>query len=176
MGVWDDLKERIEVQFASEGVVRTPSPQDLDRFEQESGFRLPLDYREFAATFGPGTYGWGWQIETPGFAKSKKKNYEGLAGLYRRLEKDYPGFVIFCGKEDFHGWFAWDSNDVTDPEGHDNGVSLLGGPNGDDTDAPPIKVASSFREFVLSYALGGGFEPGEAITSGSVPFVQVLDN
>ncbi len=75
---------------------------------------------------------------------------------------------------------------MTNPEGHDYGVSLLGGPNGDVTDAPPIKVASSFREFVLSYALGGGFErqqseyglwvdPREAIASGPVPFFQVLD-
>jgi hypothetical protein len=183
MGVWDDLRRRLVVQYASEAEVQTPSPEDLDRFERESGFRLPDDYRDFAATFGPGTYGPGWQVETPGFANAEGR-YNGLAGLFRRVQDTYPGFVVFCGKEDFHGWFAWDPKDVTDPGGHDYGVYVLGGPSGEDSDAPPLKAASSFREFVLSYALGGGFkrqlaesgygDPGEAGSSGPVPFAQVL--
>lgn len=179
MGVWDDLKKRLVVRYASEGEVKTPSLEDLDRFEQESGFRLPDDYREFATSLGPGTYGPGWQVETPGFAKAEG-SYAGIQGL-RHID---PLFVAFCGKEDFHGWFAWDPRDVIDPVAHDYGVYLLGGPDGHDGDAPPIKVSSTFREFLMSYALGGGFErrkdedgdgpPDEVPDDPEVGFSQVL--
>lgn len=144
MGIWDDLKRRLVVQYASEGEVKTPSPEDLDRFERESGFRLPEDYREFATTFGPGTYGPGWQVETPGFAKPPRGKYkkapgryDGLDGLYRQMQGYNPGFVVFCGKQDFHGWVAWDPKDVTDPVARDYGVYVLGGPSGEEPDSPP---------------------------------------
>jgi hypothetical protein len=76
-------------------------------------------------------------IPCPGFAKSKRGDAD-LGKLNQRLQDTYPGIVAFCGKEDFHGWFAWNPEDVTDSIGHDYGVYLLGGPNGEDSDAAPI--------------------------------------
>lgn len=155
MGTWDDLKKRLKVYYASEGVVKKPKTRDLDRFERESGFKLPDDYREYARTFGSGTLGKGWQISTPGFADADDGDVD-LARFNHRFSD--RRFVRFCVKEDFHGWFAWDPEDVTDAVRHHYGIYLLGGPQGEDPDAPPIKVAPSFHEFIMSYALGGGFE------------------
>jgi hypothetical protein len=183
MGDWDELKERLVIRFASEGAARTSSPEDLDRFEAESGFTLSDDYREFAVAFGPGTYGRGWQIKAPGFSGAGRGRAD-LARLYQALQDVHPGLIAFCGKEEFHGWFAWDPEDVTDPVGHDYGVYLLGGPTGGDPDAKPIKVASTFREFVMSFALGQGFkrsefnggsyEYDESGASGPISFSQVV--
>lgn len=176
-GVWDDLEKRLAVRYTSDGKHRKPKPKDLDRYEKESGFRLPDDYREFALTFGPGTFGRGWQFSTPGF--SKTKSHVDLATLnhFFQMQKGdlNQSFVRFCGKEDFHGWFAWNPEDVTDPAKHEYGIYLL-------MDDPPVKVASTFREFVMFYAMGGGFheyegqepEPGELSLPGPIDFSQVI--
>lgn len=177
MGVWDDLERRLEVHYTSGDEVGKPKPEDLDQFEQESGFRLPVEYREFALTFGPGTFGRGWQFSTPGF--SDIQSYENISRLNKRFHSQglYPGFFLFCGKEDFHGWFAWNSEDVTDPDKHEYGIYLL-------LNDPPVKVASTFHEFVMFYALGGVFErqeegdqgnePDDSDMTGPIGFSQVL--
>jgi len=175
-------KKRVKVYYASEDKVLKPKVKDLDQYEKESGFKLPDDYREFARTFGPGTFD-GWQISTPGFPNAEHE--VDLAKLNERLRRSYlPNFVRFCGKEDFHGWFAWNPEDITDPVKHHYGVYLLGGLRGEDPEAQPIKVASSFHEFFISYALGGGFElqqkgarskkSGDPVLPKTVAFSQVL--
>jgi hypothetical protein len=177
MGVWDDLKKRIAVRYTSDGKHRKPKPKDLDRYEKESGFKLPDDYREFVLTFGPGTFGRGWEFSSPGFPKVDSD--VDLAYMNRRFQEQntplHQDHVRFCGKEDFHGWWAWNPKDVTNPERHEYGIYLL-------LDDPPVKVASTFREFVMSYALGGGFqefegqepEPGELSLPGPISFSQVI--
>jgi hypothetical protein len=182
MGVWDELKERLVVRYASEGEVVKPKEEDLERYEEESGHRLSVAYREFVLEFGPGTIGRGWQLSSPGFTKADSD--VDLARLNERFRSDsHPNFIRFCGKEDFHGWFAWDPEDITDPVEHRYGLYLIGGLRGHESQAPPIKVASTFHEFIMSYALGGGFDrhqegltndPGDPVLPETVGFAQVI--
>jgi hypothetical protein len=173
MDVWDDLKQRLVVEFLSGAKLWTSSPEDIDRYEAESGFRLPDSYRELVGTFGPGTYGRGWRLAAPGVPNSSSDN---LAKLNEYLRPVHPGFVFFCGKEDFHAHFAWDSGDITDPATHEYGVYLVGSPgSGDSFEAQTTKVASTFREFLMTYALGGGFERHGAAYGYGLP-AEVLDD
>jgi hypothetical protein len=89
------------------------------------------------------------------------------------------GFFRFCHSDDFHGSWAWNPEDVTDPGTHEYGIYLLGADGYDG----PHKVASTFHEFVMSYVLGGGFhreeepwkcEPGEQGLPDAIGFFQVI--
>ena len=46
MGMWDSLKERLEI-WEDDDDVPKPSPSALDAYEAATGFRLPESYRQF---------------------------------------------------------------------------------------------------------------------------------
>lgn len=164
MAVWGDLERRLVI-YNEDGPAKKPRPEDLDRYEAEDGFKLPEDYREFALLFGPGGLH-RFNFRTPGFPGSEWANlggrlvpdeYEddewlvqviGDPDLARRL-------VVFSDVDGIGDCFAWDPADVTDPVKHDYGIYIIA----HECNNPPVtRVASTFREFVLSYALGGGYE------------------
>ncbi len=180
MGVWDDLLQRTKFT-TREGEFKRPKPEDLDRFEAEFGFKLPADYREFALAFGPGALGEGeWSFQTPGFpgvgpdfdlaeanANRGLPNYSdaelterGDPALIRRL-------VGFCKGGMEGDRFSWDPAEVTDPEKHEYAIYITCG------DLKPLtqRAASTFREIVMDYLLGGGYERQvyEAGTESSEP-------
>jgi len=170
MGVWDDLLQRTKFT-TREGEFKRPKPEDLDRFEAEFGFKLPADYREFALAFGPGELGEGeWSFKTPGFpgagpdfdlAESNggvanrglpkysdaELSEDGDPALIRRL-------VWFCKGGMEGDQFSWDPTEVTDPEKHEYAIYITCG------NLKPMtqRVASGFREFMMDYLLGGGYE------------------
>jgi len=157
MGVWDELEQKIEVDYVNSlggYEVLKPKPEDLDLYERMNGFKFPNDYREFALTFGPGTFGAGWQFATPGFPGDSNIDFNLRANKGDDVNRDC---FFICGKEDFHGWLGWDPKDVTDPDTHEYGIYLFGH---EDNDAPH-KVASTFHNFIVSYIFGGGFEREE---------------
>ena len=159
MGIWDDLRQRIKVEFASAGKVETSSPEDLDRFEKESGFRLPDDYGEFATTFGPGTCGRGCSSMPPLRRVQERQcrprhaqpGLEGrLSGIHRLLGQGGLSRVVRMGPSRRHRSVLprpW-------------GLSPRR-PDGEVPDAPPIKVASTVREFIFSFAVGQSLERSE---------------
>jgi hypothetical protein len=171
MGVWDELEKRLDI-VTQDGVVKKPKIADLDQYERESGFNLPEDYREFALAFGPGGFGTGeWAFATPGFSKGhdlvdlvksceswRRSRIEGCsdADLSRSFGVDAARvrrLIPFCNRRTSGDGFAWDPSDVTDTDRHEYGIYHI------TFDRPPIvRVASTFREFVMDYALGGGFE------------------
>jgi hypothetical protein len=171
MNVWDDLEKRLDI-VTQDGLVKKPRVEELDRYEQENGFKLPDDYREFALAFGPGGFGrLEWWFATPGFPKGhdlhdlaisreswRRCRCDGIkdADLTKQFGIDADRvrrLVPFCNQRLDGEAFAWDISDVTDPERHEYGIYHI------TFDHPPMKrVASTFREFVLDYALGGGFE------------------
>src|SRR5258705_1123364 len=51
MASWDDFREAVSTR-GSAG--RPATEADLDAYEAQHGFRLPLRYREFASTYGAG--------------------------------------------------------------------------------------------------------------------------
>jgi SMI1 / KNR4 family (SUKH-1) len=169
--IWTDLEARLEVSTQDEEVKR-PTPEDLDGFEAEFGFRLPDDYRDYALTFGPGELGrHEFGFCTPGFPRANrldlaKTNREwhddtlarsddktltrrfGDAGRARR-------FVLFGYTAGIGDRFAWDPAGVTDAERHEYGIYII--PEGGNASSV-VRVAASFREFVMDYALGDGYE------------------
>jgi len=178
MAIWNELEGRLDSYTWDGNDFKKPRPEDLDRFEAENGLKLPDDYREFALGFGPGTFVGGWGFLTPGFPEDSRVDLGVFLKWWREaIGQDDPEarFVLFCEKEDFHGRWGWDPAVVTDPERHEYAIFLVG------DHCPPIRVASGFKEFVLSYVLGGGFERqyyndtdarGQLGEAGNVGYVQ----
>jgi len=172
MGIWDELARRLDL-WLEDNEVKKPTLEDLDRFESEAGFHLPQDYRDYALTFGPGDIGSReWSFLTPGFPQAGKnvdlaeanawhKKYVidgetdaelarmfGDAARARRL-------VVFCSTRLVGDIFAWDPGEVTDAARHDYAIYMIPA----EANNPPFgRIATSFREFVFNYALGGGHE------------------
>ena len=116
---WRSLYERLEVQ----GDGRTcPTPEEIDRFESETGIKLPAGYRGFLQVFGPGYF-------------NKKLSYEvAVCSPYCPVErmKLHPGSDLFHNlrtgyglsdqakrltyfASDFSGGsFGWDPEEATD--------------------------------------------------------------
>jgi SMI1 / KNR4 family (SUKH-1) len=172
MGIWDDVEKRLQISTQHDDV-KKPKVEDLDQFERENGFKLPDDYREYALTFGPGAIGSReWFFATPGFP-GKGNDLEDLAtsreswrkcrcdgvkdeALSKQFGMDADRvrrLVPFCNQRLEGEGFAWDTSDVTDPDRHEYGIY-----HHTDCYSPIKRVASTFREFVRDYALGGGFE------------------
>jgi hypothetical protein len=184
MAVWDDLEKRVVVDHVNAMggcVALKPRPEDLDRFERESGFKLPDGYREFAMTFGPGCLDPGFYFYSPGFPSDQSVDLaaRNLPSQPKEPGGPHGGFLRFCHSDDFHASWAWDPEDVTDPDTHEYGIYLLGADGYDG----PHKVASTFHEFVTSYVLGGGFhrdeepwkcKPGEQGLPDAIGFFQVI--
>jgi hypothetical protein len=55
---WKRLYDSLEIEIAPgtpKGV--RPTPATISEYESATGFKLPLDYREFIQVFGPGELG-----------------------------------------------------------------------------------------------------------------------
>lgn len=65
MGRWGEIEGKIEL-FCQDGIDKRPSQADIDRYEAESGIRLPLDYRRLALAFTISTLGDGPTLKTDG--------------------------------------------------------------------------------------------------------------
>jgi len=173
MAVWDDLVRQLDV-MTWDGEHWKSTPEDVDRFEAETGFRLPDDYREFAVAIGPGTIGNGeheFDFLAPGFPETS--GYQDLTQQFHRWRKDcqYPGgedhsattpydpgryarLLPFCFVGLVGDGFGWDPADVSDPDRHEYGIYIIGNDNG----IPMDRVAGTFREFIVRFVLGGGYE------------------
>jgi hypothetical protein len=138
-----------------------PTDETLDRFEQESGFRLPLSYRAFVKVFGPGALGCEYQIAVPDYTNNE--GGLGLRELNRDLKEDIDeGFlelystgeqvlrlVLFC--EAYRAWIGWDPAEMSDAQRREYGIYAWGGRDGTLT-----KLADSFPQFVEEVCLGPG--------------------
>jgi hypothetical protein len=131
-----------------------PTDATLDRFEAETGFRLPHSYRSFIKVFGPGTLAWDYRIKAPGYPEqgedvdlgtfnarikqtlTKKQAWQQLADptQARRV-------VFFCalGGGDLVGW---DPEDIRDRRRREYGIYSWG------RKVALEFVAGSFTEFI----------------------------
>lgn len=129
-----------------------------------------MSYRDFALTFGPGVLGNSnmFRIHTSGFPGSwgdtdkynrwwKRNSVLGCDDetVARRYD-DVPRFRrlhLFCGVLDHGDQFGWDPTDVTVPDEQEYGIYIF------PSDLKRIvRVASTFRQFVVAFALGGDYE------------------
>lgn len=166
MASWDAIKSQIDIIRRDASSLTLPEVGDLDRYESSSGFRLPLDYRDFVLAFGLGRFEPGsWYFAVPGFpGEALSCDLEGMTDFVRggfgrrsdeELAKEFDDpqrarrLLIFCGtaSNDFYGW---DPLDVADPEGHEYGIYQLGR-----YDTRVLRLATTFRDFVLGYCFRG---------------------
>ena len=136
-----------------------PTDETLDRYEAETGFRLPHSYRSFIKVFGPGKLAWDYQIAAPGhpeqgwivdLAAFNAVPHESLKD--KRVLRQFKDpaqvqrLVFFCrpGNGDLVGW---DPEDVRDKRWHEYGIYEWG--RGDALGF----VAGSFTEFIEGVCL-----------------------
>lgn len=208
MGVWDDLEERLKILrvegrdgivHEEDGIVWKATPEILDWFEGLRKFRLPDDFRDFACTFGPGKLGTGgWCFYVPGIdweSEPESLDMLYLLDYWENTQKESNlKLVPFCEKRQTEGrwmtirYFGWNPVDVTDAARHEYGIYRTHpevepfGSGRVGRRRPPVKVASTFREFVLDYALAedlgrrggasGANDLDESGEPGAIPFRQ----
>jgi hypothetical protein len=136
-----------------------PSDDDLNRYERESGFRLPLSYRAFVKVFGPGELGGDFRLRAPGYpdhphADLGRSNAEIRAGLTKTFlslfnDPDRVARMVFFCAPGGGDWIGWDPEDIRDAELHEYGIYEIG-------DEEMEKVADSFPQFIEEVCLGPG--------------------
>jgi hypothetical protein len=201
------VENREGIVHEEDGIVWKATPEILDWFEEWRKFKLPDDFRDFACTFGPGKIGTGeWCFYVPGIDWESEPESLDLLYLLDYWENTQKGrnlkLTPFCDKREAERfssggvegrwtitrYFGWNLQDVTDPARHEYGIyeahperepaaTGKAGPRG-----RRVRLASTFREFVLDYALAGDLgrrgeasgadDPDESGNPGSIPFRQ----
>jgi hypothetical protein len=136
-----------------------PTDETLDRYEAETGFRLPRSYCSFIKVFGPGVLAWDYRIVAPGYpeqgwavdlAAFNAECHRPLAD--KRVLRQFKDpaqvrrVVFFCrpGDGDLVGW---DPEDVRDKQWHEYGIYEWG------REEALGFVAASFTEFIEDVCL-----------------------
>jgi hypothetical protein len=167
---WNAIAGQVEI---INGPPKFPDAGDLDLYESRSGFLLPLDYREFILTFGIGwmATGTSYWFAVPGFrGEPPTCDPTALTAWFRRTigfdslsdeslaeHFDDPRRarrMLLFTKTDENDFYGWDPEDVTDPAGRECGIYLLGR-----YDTRVRRVATTFREFILSVCFEGAIKP-----------------
>jgi hypothetical protein len=160
---WQRLYDSLEIrELPADSRIKAlpkPSDEDLDLYERESGFLLPLSYRAFIKVFGPGELGGDFRLRAPGYpddshADLGRTNAEIRAGLTETFLSFFTDpervarMVFFCapGGGD---WIGWDPEDVRDARLREYGIYEIG-------DEQMEKVADSFPQFIEEVCLGPG--------------------
>ncbi len=170
---WSEIEGRLEL-YCPTGVDKRPDEADVDRYEAESGVKLPDDYRRFTLAYGPGSIAASHEFEfaaagipeagvygdlatfnPPGGTSAKFQGYsdEDLSRTYGRDPAWLRRLVFFCFVRDVGDQFAWDPSEVTDPAEHEMAIYLCGG----DVRVGLWRVAATFGEFVIDYLLKGRY-------------------
>ena len=159
-----ELYNRIDVRIDSDRWEYPPLPMDdkLDTFEKEFGIPLPAGYRHFINTFGPGTLTTlgpnelvmefrifspvklsqhtNWSLsETREIDFRLSKNFEDPKQMFHFADSIFADFYLFHTGE----------ISTSDPLEY-NIYFLMHFP------AAPVKIASSFSEFISDYCVGQG--------------------
>ena len=155
---WQSLLETIEVT----GELCPTSVADLDKFEQNTGFKLPASYRDYSVVFGPGVLvrPFRYRIAVPGKPDRAELNELKKFNQYVR-ESNYE-YKEYCPDPDqfqrawFFGtdlatsWYFWDPQAVTDPKANECKIFVM------HREWNIELLAASFWEFVSDVCLGKG--------------------
>ena len=139
---------------------RLPTDTDCDAFEQQTGFKLPTDYREFIKVFGPGQFCGILEILSPGFPDTRSMdlltwNVNAKRGYTsERARKDFSDLervarIVYFISTSSANHIGWDPEDVRDEQTHEYGIYGT-------RDYEVEEVAGSFRKFIQDFCLGQG--------------------
>lgn len=151
---WQAYYKELTILVGGSKPVRKPTIAQLNRFERESGFRLPESYRQYIVAFGPGRLFHDWDIAAPGYSDfPTKRDLARLNSDYRPgarslesgllPESEVPRLArcfYFCSK--YKDLFGWDPEEVCDEVKHEYAVYRL-------TECHRVlRVADSFAGFI----------------------------
>lgn len=151
---WQALRETFKVS-GDKDRIPPPTVEELDRFEAETGIKLPAGYRGYIRVFGPGCLLVGsgktlreMFIQSP-YCANKAMNLNSIVERLQSLKDDPPrGMdeqtrrIIFFGSNGLGDEFGWDPQDVTDPLAPEFGVYAWY--RGDNV----VKISNSFQGFI----------------------------
>lgn len=155
LDAWQALYQTFKTDGANDRVP-PPTSEELDRFESETGIRLPAGYRAYVRVFGPGCIlvGGGSNvsemfIESPYCPAPRMDLTTGASQRLHSLAEDPPRgmdeqtrrLVVF-GRNGLGDAFGWDPLDVTVPDAPEFGVYAWY--RGDNV----LKISSTFRGFI----------------------------
>jgi len=169
--LWDGFGATLKIDLRrGDRPLPKPTPEALDRYERETGFKFPESYREWLAALGPGEFVENFVLHAPGYPPSYRRiRLENLDENYdnvRTIEEKYLRSSADPSREDpdrarrlrpfcrTHGGetIGWDPEEVTDPDRHECAVYQL------ERDFTLTRLAPSFRGFVEDYIYGPGYE------------------
>jgi hypothetical protein len=128
---WKALYDSLEKEKrGKEKPVSPPTDRALNKFERDTGCRLPLSYREFIKAFGPGELGGQFLMKSPGYKKyGRSADLMSCTTIARsRLPEFCPGprtprIFYFC-ETIFGDLIGWDPKDVRDAATHEYGIYI----------------------------------------------------
>jgi SMI1 / KNR4 family (SUKH-1) len=153
---WQEFYDSLFIDTGGYGVpVPKPTPTQLDRFEEQTGLRLPRSYRAFLLVFGPGEFSASLRIAAPGYeyagridllATSRSYGWSAQeidASSVAAEQKAHLHRLFYFGLESGREWLGWDPADIRDAEASEYGIYRVEA-LGFGTEL----VATSFRQLV----------------------------
>ena len=157
---WHRLHDEIVQDSGDDELVPSPTDEALNHFEADFQMRLPRDYRSFIKLFRPGELAEHYLLFAPYCIGSSTFDMTQFNNNYRRefdeSEVMRDSFVdpaairrliFFCRTVD-NDYYAWDPADGSGKSPYELPIHFLRR-LGEST----FIIASTFREFVLSYCL-----------------------
>jgi hypothetical protein len=152
---WPEFYSTLVIDRGCGEPVAKPTPTQLDRFEAETGLRLPQSYRDYILVFGPGEFPCVLKVAAPGHASlgsfdlltaSRTYGYsaEEIAGSGLPVEQqERMRRLFYFGLHHGRQWLGWDPKDVRDSGAHEYRIYRV-----DWLSEGAEFVAASFRQLV----------------------------
>jgi len=153
---WRAFYSTLVIQNGYGQPVPKPTVAQLDRFEAETGLRLPGSYRECIAVFGPGEFPCVLKVAGPGYGHlgntydlltaSQRYGYsrgEVAASGLPTDQQERIGRLFYFGLHHGRQWLGWDPLDVRDAKASEYAIYRV-----DFLCDGAEFVAASFRQLV----------------------------
>ena len=153
---WQAFYDSLVIQPSYGQPVPKPTPAQLDKFEAETGFRLPRSYRDYILVFGPGEFPCVLKIAAPGYdylqntfdLQTAGSGYGyGQEELIRAglppEDQQRMGRLVYFGLHHSRQWLGWDPQDMREAEAPEYGIYRV-----DWVSDGAEFVATSFRQLV----------------------------
>jgi hypothetical protein len=161
---WKQLYDSLEIEIAPgtpKGV--KPTQAMISEYEVATGFKLPLDYREFIQVFGPGELGRVFRIKAPGYPTlGYPTDLGAFNSSFDEFRHDPTKLGVYERQEQFKRLHFFAATDA--------GEAIAWGPNYHDVDRDdywvyillrssnaPELLAVSFKKFIFDVCLGDGY-------------------
>ena len=143
-----------------------PISHHLNALEGSTRLRLPLSYRAFIRTFGPGRLAQAFTVYSPGYPDASVVDFLAADCWQEVVAKDRGNdqlisrLVAFGDYLGTRGLFAWDREHLTESASPEYQIYFV--PR--DPDDPVVSVTDSFAKWVENETLSSAFYPRIGVT------------